>query len=357
MNTVKPFSCIFSPQIPELLNALNCSLAISTYQAGKVIFISPHEGNERLIQLPRTFNKPMGISFQEDDYGKMAIACKDEVIIFRDSKPLAQYYPKSPNTYDSLYMPRVQYKTNYLDIHDIAFGDDGIYGVNTLFSCIIKLSEDYNFEPVWQPKFISKISSEASCHLNGMIMEDGKPCIATCFNQGDTQQSWRKELKTGGVMIDIESNELIATRLAMPHSPRLINGKIYCLMSATGELVEIDRESGKVTSLVSLNGFVRGMCHYKDYLFVGLSKLRANSSTFAELMPTLTNNRAGIAIIHLPTASLQGEIIYETSVDEIYDVQVLPDSLRPNIMSPENEDSKLGVTIPATSFWARKPDK
>jgi uncharacterized protein (TIGR03032 family) len=187
----QPFSCNFTPHIPQLLNKLGCSIAISTYQAGKLVFISPNPDNERLVQLPRTFNKPMGICFKSDDPTKLAIACKDEVIVFKDVKSLAKHYPKSPNVYDALYMPRVQYKTNFLDIHDIEFGKDAIYGVNTLFSSIIKLSEDYNFEPVWQPKFIDKIVSEDRCHLNGMIMEDGLPSMATCFNQGNTHQSWR----------------------------------------------------------------------------------------------------------------------------------------------------------------------
>jgi len=43
MNNAKslaPFSCQYTPQVPELLQHLNCSIAISTYQAGKIVFIS-----------------------------------------------------------------------------------------------------------------------------------------------------------------------------------------------------------------------------------------------------------------------------------------------------------------------------
>jgi hypothetical protein len=56
-----PFSCRYTPQLPELLLNLNCSLAISTYQAGKLIFISPKNENS-LVQLPRHFEKVMGIA-------------------------------------------------------------------------------------------------------------------------------------------------------------------------------------------------------------------------------------------------------------------------------------------------------
>lgn len=347
-----PFSCSFSPRVPELLHALKCSIAISTYQAGKVVFISA-SSSDKLVQLPRTFNKPMGIAVDETDPNRMALACKEEVVVFRNSKDLATHYPKRPNRYDSLFMPRMVYKTNFLDIHDLEFGRDALYGVNTLFSCIVKLSADYSFEPVWKPKFVSEIVSEDRCHLNGMIMVDGLPKYATTFNNGNSPQSWRSNIATGGHLIDIESNRVITDQLAMPHSPRLINGDLYCLQSATGELVRVDITTGAIEVIAQLNTFVRGMAYHNDYLFVGMSKLRESSSTFKELIPNLSNNRAGIAIIHLPTGSLQGEISYLNSVDEIYDVKILADTCRPNMMSHESPESKLGLSLPGKSFWAR----
>ena len=42
---LSPFSCQFSPQVPELLQKLNCTIAISTYQAGKLVFISAKDEN------------------------------------------------------------------------------------------------------------------------------------------------------------------------------------------------------------------------------------------------------------------------------------------------------------------------
>lgn len=61
-----PFFAIYSPQIPELLLNLNCSIAITTYQAGKIVLISPNSDGERLATLPRTFSKPMGIDVEGD---------------------------------------------------------------------------------------------------------------------------------------------------------------------------------------------------------------------------------------------------------------------------------------------------
>lgn len=84
-----PFSCTFTPQLSELLFKLKCSIAITTYQAGKLIFISPVDEN-RITQLPRDFNKPMGFEIAGD---KMILATKDEVHYFENSPELAKHYP------------------------------------------------------------------------------------------------------------------------------------------------------------------------------------------------------------------------------------------------------------------------
>lgn len=343
-----PFSCSYTPNVPELLTQLNCSLAVSTYQAGKVIFLSPKD-EERLIQLPRTFNKAMGIALDGD---KMAIACKDEVIVLKNSKDLAHHYPRKPNVYDGLYMPRLTYHTGALDVHDLDWGGDGLFAVNTSFSCLIKIDENYSFTPVWKPPFISKLASEDRCHLNGMCMENGKPKYVTAFNDGDTPQSWREVVTTGGILMDVETSEVVAANLPMPHSPRLFDGDIYVLFSATGELAKIDKNTGQVDIINKLNGFVRGLCKIGEYAFVGLSRLRKNSSTFAKLDIANRSLNAGIAIIHLPTGAFVGEIKYQMSVDEIYDVQVLPNMLRPGILNTMTEDYKLGLATPTSTYWA-----
>ncbi len=348
-----PFSCQYTPQVPELLLSLNCTISITTYQAGKLVFISPKDENY-LIQLPRTFQKPMGIAYDEEK-DKMAIACKDEIIVFANSPELAKHYPKSPNKYDALYMPRATYHTGAIDIHDLYYGSDKkLYGVNTLFSCLISIDDDYNFTPYWKPPFIDKYVSEDRCHLNGMALVNGKPKYVTAFNQGNSFQSWRDVVTTDGIIMDIDSNEIVAANIPMPHSPRWYNNQLYVLLSATGELAKINLDNGKYEIITRLDGFVRGMSLYKDYLFIGLSKLRKNSSTFAKLKIADKANQSGIVIIHLPTGSVAGKITYLTSVDEIYDVHILPNKIRPNILNTIRPDYKEGLSIPQTTFWAKK---
>ena len=223
-----PFQCQYTPNVPEMLNGLNCTLVLSTYQAGKVIFLSALS-DDKIIQLPRSFVKAMGIAIDED---KMAVACKDEVIVLRDSTELASHYPKKPNVYDAMYMPRSTYFTGALDIHDIEFCEGGLCGVNTHFSSIIRIDENYSFTPIWKPDFISRVTNGDHCHLNGMAVHDGKIKYTTAFAQTDSPRAWTKNLQTTGVLIDYETKDIVLDGLGMPHSPRIHNGALYVLCSA-----------------------------------------------------------------------------------------------------------------------------
>ena len=351
--SLAPFSCQYTPQIPELLQQLNCSIAISTYQAGKVIFISAKDENS-LIQLPRNFEKAMGIA-EDKKNDKIAIACKDEVVVFSNSPELALFYPKAPNKYDALYMPRNTFHTGAIDIHDLSFGHDGkLYAVNTLFSAIVQIDDNYNFTPYWKPDFIDRIVSEDRCHLNGMAMKNGKPKYATAFNKGNSAQSWRKDITKTGVLIDVEENKIITDGLAMPHTPRIFNNELYLLLSAKGDLIKVNTQNGDYEVILKIDGFVRGMCLCNDYLFIGLSKLRKNSSTFSQLPFAEKANEAGIIIIHLPTKSITGKISYLTSLDEIYDIHILENKKRPNILNTISDHHKDGLMIPNTTFWRKE---
>ncbi|NOZ48414.1 MAG: DUF4915 domain-containing protein, partial [Chlorobi bacterium] len=141
-----PFSCTYSPNIPELLSQLKCTIALSTYQAGKVVFLSALNA-DKMIQLPRTFSNAMGIAVYDN---KLAVACKSEVVVLANTPSMAPTYPVQPKTYDALYLPRSIYFTGQLALHDMNWLDGKLVAINTLFSCISEIDEDYSFKPVWK---------------------------------------------------------------------------------------------------------------------------------------------------------------------------------------------------------------
>ena len=54
-------------------------------------------------------------------------------------------------------------------------------------------------------------------------------------------------------------------------------------------------------TLKKFDGFCRGLSFHGDFAFIGFSKLRKNSSTFAKLSFSDKANFSGIKIIHMPT--------------------------------------------------------
>ena len=351
MSAPSPFTCSYSPNFAELLLQLNTSLAISTYQAGKVVLISPKNAEE-LVQLPRTFHSPMGMALKDN---KLAIATKSEVVVTVNNSELAKNYPKAPNTYDSLFLPTASYYTGQVDMHDLHYGANGrLFAVNTSFSCLSVIDENFSFTPIWKPKFITEFTSEDRCHLNGLAMQDGKPKYISALGTTNTRHGWRDNITSGGVIMDLESSEVVAQGLAMPHSPRMVNGKLYCLLSAGEKLVEINPADGKVTDVAHIPGFVRGMTVVQDYAFIATSKLRQNSSTFKDLKIAKNADVASIVAVHLPTGSVVGKLTYQASVDEIYDLLALPGLLRPNVLNNLTPYHKQGLITPQSSFWAMK---
>lgn len=342
-----PFSCRSSPNVPELLNQLGCTIALSTYQAGKVVFLSARD-DEKLIQLPRNFVRAMAIGI---DGKKMAVATRDGVIVLTDEPTLARRYPNQPNTYDSFFAPRASYYTGRVDIHGLDWGKQGLQAVVTSFSCLATVDDNYSFTPTWRPPFISALTPEDRCHLNGVVMTDGAPLYTTALGTGDEPQSWRKTLPDGGALIHVPSNEIVISDLSMPHSPRLYEGALYMLLSATGEIVRVDAEAGTYETINKIDGFVRGMARHGEYLFVGRSRLRKNASTFKDLPIAEKALTSGVTILHLPTGAVVGSIQFETSVDEIYDVAVIPDATRPGILNTEGEMYKRALTTPHATYW------
>ncbi len=344
----KPFDCEYSPQFAELLNKLGISLVISTYQAGKVIILSADK--DKLIQLPRTFDNPVGMAVEKN---ALAVATKNEVIVLRNAEGLAENYPENPDVYDGIYVPRAKYYTGYVAVHDMAFLDDNkIIGVNTLFSCLAYFDDKYSFTPFWKPPFISKLVSEDRCHLNGIALENNKIKFVTALGKIDSPQGWRENKMKGGIVMEYPSGKIIADKLAMPHSPRVYNGKLYLLNSAQGELIRIDPETGNKEVICNVGGFARGMSRYGDYLFIGVSKLRHNSKVFSDL-PIAGTSFSGVVAVYLPYGSIAGSIKYTMSVDEIYDVKVLVGLKRPSILSDSVKIHKLALSIPGQTMWAQ----
>jgi uncharacterized protein (TIGR03032 family) len=343
-----PFSLQTSPQLPELLAELDCSLALTTYQAGKLILLS--SDGERLVQLPRTFEEPMGLAV---DGNRMAVATKDSLVLLANDRRLAASYPRQPETYDALFVPRSTHFVGSLSVHDLIWTPSGLLGVNTLFSCLFQLDPRFSFRPVWKPPFITQLAPEDRCHLNGLAALDGEPRYATALGATNTASGWRERKERGGVLMHVPSGEVILGGLPMPHSPRVYDGTLYALLSATGELIAVDVERGQYETVNRVPGFARGLARQGDYLFIATSKIRKRH-TFGDLGLAGSDDAiCGVTVLHLPTGAIVGDLRYLRSCEEIYDVQVLPGLRRPGVLGLHDETHRQALALPDQSFWGR----
>ena len=342
------FSSTTNHYIFKLLEELKCTLVFSTYQSGCLVLISSKDGKAR--QLTRAFNKPMGIALKDN---RMALATFDETIVFHNNKDLANKYPNAPKTFESLYMPRVTYHTGILDLHDIVYAENNeLFSVNTLFSCISKFSTKYSFESYWKPSFITDLEPEDRCHLNGLALKDGKPKYVTALSKGNTPYSWRENITNGGVLIDIDTNKIVLENLPMPHSPRVIDNDLYLLLSATGEIAKVNIEKKTYNVVAHASGILRGMCEYGNYVFVGVSKPRESSETFKKLPANVKVQEAGVLVFFKPTWVQVGEIKYSDTIDEIFDIQVIPNFERGNVLNTQGIQNH-SVALPEKGFWKK----
>jgi uncharacterized protein (TIGR03032 family) len=349
--TLPPFACTYSPNLPGLLDSLQCSLALSTYQAGKLIFISATPAGT-LVQLARTFEAPMGLAVQGQ---RLAVATQQDVVVLANAPGLAADFPGKPAIYDGLYVPQAVYHTGQVSMHDLAWGTQGLWGVNTRFSCLCLIDDQFHFRPQWRPSFVSQLLPEDRCHLNGLALSGGEPAYATALATSDSAGGWRADLSRGhGVLMHVPSGAIALDGLYMPHSPRLIDGELYLLLSGTGELVRADLEKRQVTVMAKVDGFARGLACCGDILFIGLSKLRQRSATFKDLPIAKGALFCGVVAVDRRSGAIVGHIRYENSVEEIYDVQVLPNLRRPGILNSDSPEFRLALSLPETTFWGAK---
>jgi uncharacterized protein (TIGR03032 family) len=333
-----------------LLQQLGVSLLVTTYQANKLLVVRAVAGG--LSTLVRHFDKPMGLAV---DSRRLALGTLNQVWFLRNAPDIAPRIEPA-GAHDACYLPRSCHVTGDIAVHEMAWAGDELWIVNTRFSCLCALDPDYSFVPRWRPPFVTALAAEDRCHLNGLAMApaDGgrfsKPSYVTALGATDTANGWRQDKAKGGCLIDVSSGELAARALCMPHSPRWYDGRLWLLESGTGQLALIDPASGRRQVVTELPGFARGLAFAGPYAFIGLSKIRATSAMdgvpLAERREQL---KCGVAVVDLRSGQMISFLEFQTAVEEIFDVQVLPGLRFPEVIGFQKEAIHHTFIIPAAA--------
>lgn len=337
-----------------LLQQLGASLLVSTYQANKLLAV--RASGKGISTLVRTFDKPMGLAV---DARRLTIGTRNQIWFLRNAPDIAPRI-EPVGIHDACFVPRSSHVTGDIGVHEIAWSGDELWMVSTRFSCLCTLDPDYSFVPRWRPPFISALTAEDRCHLNGLAMapdEQGKsvPRYVTALGPTDTPNGWRADKPHGGCIINVPTGEIITSSLSMPHSPRWHEEKLWVLESGTGGVVLVDQASGRRETVAQLPGFTRGWTLVGPYAFIGLSKIRKTSAMDGvQIAERRDELKCGVAILDLRSGQTIGLLEFQTAVEEIFDVQLLPGLRFPEIIGFQQETLHHTFIVPKEAGPSRQ---
>jgi uncharacterized protein (TIGR03032 family) len=330
----------YTPQLPVILERLRASILITTYQAGKLLVLGAHQGKLTISFLD--YDQPMGLAVSPQ---RIAIGSRRQMHFLVPAHETLG--PPGPDRrHDGCFVPRASFYTGNIHGHDLAWGEDGLWIVNTLFSCLATLHDQYSFVPRWRPRFVSQLIDQDRCHLNGLAMEHGQPRFVTCMAESDAPAGWRPTKATSGLVIDVPSGEIVSRNYSMPHSPRWYQGRLWVLNSGCGSFGYVDLDQGQYREVEVVPGYTRGLAFQGQFAFVGLSKIR-ETSVFGGVPIAAQRDQlqCGMGVIDLTTGRTVAVFRFLSGVSEIFAVDVLPQCIHPMIAGSSVDRQEKEVWI------------
>lgn len=331
-DSAPPYSVNASPGFASWMDAAQISLALTTYQIGKVFLVGAEDAS-RLSVSERTFERCLGIA--PDASGGFILAGLNAIWRFGNVVPAGRDF----EGFDAVYVPQVAWFTGDVFAHDVGLTSSGrpVF-VNTLFSCLAAVDEGSSFRSFWKPPFITALAPQDRCHLNGLAMDaSGAPRYATAAAETDAPRTWREHRVGKGLVLDIASGSIVCRGLTMPHSPRLHQDHLYVLNAGTGELGLVDVASARFHPLAFVPGFARGLALHGGHAVVGLSLPRQNAVFSGlplddRLKAEKQEPQCAVVVVELASGKVLHWLRLGGVVRELYDIALLPMARRPMLV-------------------------
>jgi uncharacterized protein (TIGR03032 family) len=341
---------LLSSRFSEWLASVDASLSLTTYQAGRLFFVGRKaDGGIRAHE--RIIEQCQGLWTDGQTLWTSGL-----YMLWRFENVLRNG-EITPTGADRKFVPLEGRVVGRIDIHDIGVGDvDGARRpvfVNTLYCCLATISETASFRPLWRPSFLSALAPEDRCHLNGLAMDGARPAFVTAVSRSDVADGWRDRRHDGGIVIDVASSEIVASGFSMPHSPRLYDGKLWLLNSGAGEFGTVDPANGTFTPVCFCPGYARGLAFIGHHAVIGLSRPR-HGQTFSGLAldERLAKKdavaRCGVLIVDIDTGNAVEWLRFEHTIEELYDVAVLPGVRSAEAIGFKSDDIQREITVGQT---------
>lgn len=251
--------------------------------------------------------------------------------------------------HDGYFVPLIGHTTGDLDVHDMCTTPEGDpMFVATAFNCIAVKSDHGSFRPLWHPDFVDGLVGEDRCHLTGVASDQGIPQFVTCAGHSNTWDGWRTQVRDGGLVIDIGTDDIISDGLSMPCAPRVLHNELLLLQSGTGELGLIDMPTGEFNPIAWFPGYPRAMGFIGMHAIVGTSLMvergiEASTHLGDSLEAAGLEPRCGLFVVNLTTGEIDHWLEIEGIVDDITSVVSLPGVLNPMAIGFRSEEIRYTV--------------
>ncbi|WBO21735.1 TIGR03032 family protein [Sphingomonas abietis] len=325
------------------LAANRTSLAFSSYQTGQLFLVGRHP-NGTVSFNQQNFNRAMGLSWSGS---RLYLGALSQVWRLENMLKPGEV---GNEVFDAVLVPRNAQTTGDVDVHEVGIDAEGrVIFVNTKYSCLCTLDLTDSFRPIWKPPFISKLAPEDRCHLNGMAMAGGRPAFVTAVSRSDVVTGWRERRHQGGVIIEVATGRIVTDQLSMPHSPRVMGGRLYALDSGRGQIIEVDPKTGEKRDIAFCPGFLRGMSIHNGDAIVTVSKPRDGTfkhlSLDAELQSRDAEPWCGVLIVNLASGDLVEWVRLDGHITELFDVAVIPGVACPMSIGPDTPEMRSTITF------------
>jgi uncharacterized protein (TIGR03032 family) len=320
----------------KILEELKISLIVSREYENLLCSIKVVNG--KVISTYFHLPHPSGIVFNEDN-SKLYVAATRNPNIIHEFQPNAGYLSrmnlKIGNMQNNIWFPsRSKVYAGAMYFHDLNIIGKDLYVNSVGTNSVIKV--DFNDGSregfFWYPNCVTdksgKLKSEANyLQLNsigaGNTFEESY-FSASCdgikkYRPGHIKFKVDKE----GVIFSGRTKEPIVRGLTRPHSVRIFNNEIWVNNSGYGEVGKV--ENGKFSPIIKLNGWTRGLTKFKNYLFVGTSRVLPKFGHYAPGIISKIQN-CGISIIEYNTGELLGSFEWSNG-NQIFGIETISNDL------------------------------
>ena len=327
-----PLRSVHTSNFPELLRRLGVSLMVTTYQAGKLVIVREQAGC--LNTHFRAFQSPMGMALTPNGAAGPRHGHPDLGVPRRAGRrgptrtaaaarrllpsPLVARDWQHPHSRDGLGPGRGhrRIQCRRVVVHQHPFLLPRHVGPRfqlraALAATVCKGARVERSLPLERPG-------------------DGRSPAALRHRAGRIRRARRlaRNKARGGVLIDVQSSEIVARELLMPHSPRWHDGRLWLCESGAGTLGVVELQTGRYEPVVDTPGFTRGLDFAGRYAFVGLSQVR-ESAVFSgipitERLVDPAQRMCGVCVVDLRSGEVVAWLQFMDGVQEVFAVQVVP---------------------------------